>query len=236
MQGVELSAQSFLSKLEFGAQAGTFIYQGDLTPSRFGSFKTPGLQLGVSASMPLNNFLSARANFSFGKIRGDDAKYAHPEWRQHRNLNFRSPVFEVAALVKWDVMGNARSSMGFSPYLFGGVGLSFLRVRRDASNFDGEYFSAENAVTAGLSADLDHSTPRSLLVFPVGAGVRYPLTEFISLNAEAAYRFAFNDYIDGFSQAGNAARKDHYHSISVGVLYRFRSSGAVKCPPALSYR
>lgn len=233
MQGVDLNAQSLLSKLEFGAQAGTFIYQGDLTPSRLGSLKTPGWQLGLSASMPLNNFLSARANFSFGKLKGDDAKYAHPGWRQHRNLNFKSPVFEVAGLVNWDIMGDPKNSIGLSPYLFGGVGLSFLKVRRDASNFDSEYFSAENAVTAGLNSDLNHSTPRTLLVFPVGAGVRYPLTEYISLNAEAAYRIAFNDYIDGFSKAGNPSRKDHYHSLSVGLLYRFKSPGSVKCPPAL---
>jgi hypothetical protein len=83
MQSIEINAQSFLSKLEFGAQAGTFIYQGDLTPARFGSFKTPGWQLGLSASMPLNNFLFARANFLFGEIKGDDASYTHPEWRQH---------------------------------------------------------------------------------------------------------------------------------------------------------
>jgi opacity protein-like surface antigen len=147
-----------------------------------------------------------------------------------------SPVIEVAGLVIWDIIGNQKSNLGFSPYLFGGAGLSFLRVSRDASNFDGEYFSTENAVTEGLNVDLNHLTPRSLLVFPVGAGVRYPLTELISLNAEAAYRIAFNDYVDGFSQAGNPSRKDHYHSISFGLLYRFKGSGAVKCPPALSYR
>jgi opacity protein-like surface antigen len=233
MQGIGLNAQSFFSKLEFGAQAGTFIYQGDLTPARFGSFKTPGIQLGISASMPLNNYLSARANISFGKMHGDDAAYSHPEWRQHRNLNFKSPVFEIAGLVNWNITGDPQYNAGLTPYLFAGAGISFLRIRRDASNFDGEYFSAENAVTSGLNNDLAHSTPRALLVFPAGAGVRYPLTEYLSLNAEAAYRFAFSDYIDGFSQAGNSKLNDHYHSISIGVLYRFPPSGAVKCPTVM---
>lgn len=230
MQGIELKAQSLLSTLEFGAQAGTFIYQGDLTPSRFGSFKTPGLQLGISASMPLNNFLSARANIAFGKLRGDDAKYDDPEWRQHRNLNFSAPVFEVSGQVVWNITGDPQNNAGLTPYLFGGMGLSFLRVRRNASNFDGEYFQDQPAVQAGLTADLEHRTPGALLVFPVGAGVRYPITNNISLNAEGAYRLAFSDYIDGFSKAGNPSLRDHYHSISVGVLYRFNSAGAVKCP------
>jgi opacity protein-like surface antigen len=230
MQGIELHAQSILSKIELGANAGVFIYQGDLTPSRFGSFKTPGLQLGISAGMPLNHFLAARANIAFGKIRGDDAKYDNPEWRQHRNLNFSSPVFEVSGQVVWNIMGDPQNRMGITPYLFGGAGLSFLRVRRSAANFDGEYFMNQPALQTGLTADLEQSTPKALLVFPVGAGLRYPLTNKISLNTEAAYRLAFNDYIDGFSKAGNPGRKDHYHSVSVGVLYRIGSPGAVGCP------
>lgn len=230
MQSTELNAQSILSQLEFGANAGTFIYQGDLTPSKFGSFRTPGLQLGISASMPLNNFLAARANIAFGKLRGDDAKYDNPEWRQERNLNFKSPVFEISGQVVWNITGNPQDNVGLTPYLFAGAGISFMRVRRDASNFNGEYFTDQPALYTGLTADMDHSTPKALLVFPVGAGIRYPLTNKLSLNTEAAYRVAFDDYIDGFSQAGNPARKDHYHSISIGVLYRIGSSGAVACP------
>lgn len=230
MQSTGLNAQSILSKLEFGANLGAFIYQGDLTPSRFGSFRTPGLQLGISASMPLNNFLAARANIAFGKLRGDDAKYSSPEWRKHRNLNFRSPVFELSGQVVWNITGDPQNSMGLTPYLFAGAGLSFLRINRDASNFDGEYFSNEPALQTGLTADLNHRTPKALLVFPVGAGFRYPLTNKLSVNTEAAYRLAFSDYIDGFSQAGNPSFNDHYHSISVGILYRLGSSGAVACP------
>lgn len=230
MQGAELNAQSIFNKLEFGVNAGTFIYQGDLTPSKFGSFKTPGLQLGISASMPLNNFLAARANIAFGKLRGDDAKYANPGWRQHRNLNFSSPVFEISGQVVWNITGNPENRTGLSPYLFGGGGLSFLGVRRNAANFDGEYFMDQPALQTGLTADLEHSTPKALLVFPVGAGLRYPLTNKLSLNSEAAYRLAFSDYVDGFSQAGNPSLKDHYHSISIGVLYRIGSPGAVACP------
>lgn len=230
MQGAELNAQSIFSKLELGVNAGIFVYQGDLTPERLGAFKTPGLQLGISAGMPLNNFLAARANIAFGKLRGDDAAYDKPEWRRQRNLNFSSPVFEISGQVVWNITGNPGNSTGLTPYLFGGAGLSFLGVRRSAANFNGEYFMDQPALQTGLTADLNHSTPKALLVFPVGAGIRYPLTNKLSLNTEAAYRLAFSDYIDGFSQAGNPGLRDHYHSISIGVLYRIGSSGAVACP------
>ncbi|HEY0678113.1 MAG TPA: DUF6089 family protein [Chitinophagaceae bacterium] len=230
VQNSPLHAQSFMNKLEFGLQAGTFIYQGDLTPARLGSFRTAGFQLGVSASMPLNNFLSVRANIAAGKLKGDDGAYNNPEWRKHRDLNFRSPVIEASALMVWDITGNVQRHTGLAPYLFGGMGLAFLRVRRDASGFDAEYFPAALDLPARVNADLEHATPRALFVLPVGAGVRYPLTERIALHAETSYRLSFNDYIDGFSEAGNTSLRDHYQSYSVGLFYRFNSNNTVKCP------
>lgn len=230
LDGNQLQAQSILSRLELGAQAGSLIYQGDLTPSAFGAYRTPGFQLGVSAGLRLNHYLSVRAGFTFGKLRGNDAAYAQPEWRQHRNLSFRSPVFEMAGLAVWDVLGDPHDRPGLSPYVFGGMGIGLLRIRRDASNFDTEYFSAESAVQQGLTADLSRTAPSAILIFPAGAGVRYPYTERIAIKAEVMYRFSFSDYIDGFSQAGNPTRRDHYHGVSVGVFYRLAGSGALRCP------
>ena len=225
------NAQSLLNRLEFGLHAGTLIYQGDLTPSRFGSYRTPGWQLGASASMPLNHFLAVRANLMYGRMRGDDAAYAHPDWRQHRNFNFNSRVLEVSGLAVWNILGDPQHRTGLSPYIFSGLGFSFVKVNRDASDLDRDYFPAESGVQSGLDADLAHSTPRAVFAFPVGVGVRYPLTERLSLNAETSYRITFNDYLDGFSQSGNPDMKDNYHSISIGIFYRFRGNNSVKCPP-----
>jgi hypothetical protein len=234
LSGIEsnhLNAQSILNKLELGAQAGSLIYQGDLTPERLGAYLTPGFQLGVSAGMRLNYFLSVRADLTFGKLRGNDAKYSSPEWRQHRNLNFKSPVFEIAGLAVWDVMGDPHQRTGISPYVFAGMGVSFLRVQRDASAFDVEYFSAASGVQDGLNTDLARTPPKAVLIFPAaGIGVRYPYTERVSLKAEASYPFSFSDYIDGFSEAGNPDRSDHYHGMSVGIFYRLTGSNALKCP------
>lgn len=223
-------AQSFLGNIELGLHAGSFIYQGDLTPSKFGSFKTPGFNFSLSASKRLNNFLSARANLVVGKLRGDDAKYSEPEWRQHRNFNFKTSVTEFTGLVVWDVLGNPHQRYGLSPYLFAGAGLSFLRVRRDASALDANYFTNESTLQAGLTTDLARTPPRVIPVFPVGLGVRYPLTNKISLSAETSYRASFSDYIDGFSQSGNPARKDSYHSFSLGIFYKINNTNTLACP------
>jgi OOP family OmpA-OmpF porin len=119
---------------------------------------------------------------------------------------------------------------GLSPYISAGVGFTFLHIKRNYSNYNAAWFAEESALSAGLSADLAHSLPKGFLVFPVGFGLRYSLTENVSLNAESSYRLNSTDYLDGFSQAANPAKKDHYFSNAVGLIYSFGKKNRLKCP------
>ena len=215
--------------------AGPFLYQGDLAPSPLGSFKTvhPGLTL--FGSRLLNRFFALRTTLSIVQLSGDDLKYANVAWRQARGLNFHTSVFEVSESIVWDVLGNNDDHYRtrLAPYLFAGVGYSFLRVRRDASHFNSSYFGAESTVTNGLTADLARDMPRGIPVIPVGVGLRYSVSPAWSVNLESAYRFTFTDYLDGFSKVGDPRKMDHYYGISVGVIYTFLKSRELKCPRKL---
>jgi hypothetical protein len=87
---------------------------------------------------------------------------------------------------------------GLSPYLFAGLGVSLLNIKRDWSRFNAEYFSSEPKTLSGLAADQQHPLPALIPVFPMGIGIRYPISPSISVNAETSYRFTFTDYLDGF--------------------------------------
>jgi opacity protein-like surface antigen len=222
-----LPAQSsFDSKYEIGINAGTLIYQGDLAPSDIGSFKTPGLVVGLYGSRRLTNKLAARLDLSFGRLRGDDAKYDEPDWRQERALKFKTPATEVAALLVWNALGSDRR---FSPYLFAGLGYTFLKIDRDYSRFNYAYF-ANQGLGEELQRDIEHDLPRSEFMIPVGVGVRYALTEKWGLNVESAYRHISTDYLDGFSRAGNPKRDDAYFKFSLGVSYRLDGKDPYACP------
>lgn len=222
-----LQAQSpFDSKYEIGINAGTLIYQGDLTPDAVGSFKTPGLVVGLYGSRRLTNKLAARLDLSFGRLRGDDAKYESPDWRQERALKFKTPVTEVAALLVWNALGTDRR---FSPYLFAGLGYTFLKIDRDYSRFNYAYF-ADQGLGEYLQRDIEHDLPRSEFMVPIGVGVRYALTDKLGLNVESAYRHISTDYLDGFSQAGNPKRDDAYFKFSVGVSYQLGKKDPLDCP------
>jgi len=217
-------------KFQFGISAGTFIYQGDLTPSSIGSYKTVQPAINLFAAKLFSPSFALRGNIAFGKLKGDDAKYDHPDYRQQRNFNFSSPVFEISGLAEWNILGRNYISRGFAPYLFAGVGYNILKIRRDYSNLNVEYFGSESELVTGLTADAQRSLPKGLLVLPVGAGVRYYLSDRIGISAETSYRIMSNDYLDGFSQSANPSKGDHYYSHTIGIVYRIGKKNMLDCP------
>src|SRR4028119_118393 len=88
--------QKSMNNLELGFNLGTYIYQGDLTPAALGSYKTPGFGMMIFAKKQISNPFSIRANLAYATLRGDEAEYTHPSWRQQRNLSFRSRVIELS--------------------------------------------------------------------------------------------------------------------------------------------
>jgi hypothetical protein len=226
-----LHAQIDLSKYEVGLSGGVFVYQGDLTPQAIGSYKTMKPQLALHLYRIISPAFSVRFNINRGKLYGNDAKYNSPDWRQERNFNFTTPVTELSLQGVWNFL-QARSPR-FSPYLFAGAGLSFLKIKRDWSNMNDSLFGDGSDVRAGLIIDAAKSTPRIIPVVPVGAGVRYALNDRFSLIGETSYRLSFTDYLDGFSKAANPDKNDHYLSHSIGVIYSFNkknNNSRLGCP------
>jgi hypothetical protein len=117
----------------------------------------------------------------------------------------------------WDLVRREQKigSLNVTPYLLGGVGYSFLNIDRS--------YPAGSTFSSGLDVDLAHPLPKSIPVVLAGGGIRHAITPAIAVIAEAAYRIAtFTDYVDGFSQAGNPDRDDHYYTVSIGLIYSFQ--------------
>jgi hypothetical protein len=229
---VKMKAQVPFPKVELGVTAGTFVYQGDVTPVRAGAYNTiKPPQFGVFITRLLGPSLSLRLNFTAGKLKGDDARYASPYWRKERNFKFSTPVTEITALLQWDVTGQnySRQAKSLAPYFFVGAGYALFHIRRDWSGINRSLFVGSQ-VPAGLPADSAHQVPRGLPVVPAGFGLRYAISQDWSLLAETSYRFVFNDYLDGFSKAANPARDDHFFSHSLGVIYTFGRFDPLACP------
>jgi hypothetical protein len=224
-------AQFTPSKWEIGINAGTLIYQGDLSQNALGYTNSlkPSVELWVSKS--LDAYFSIRVNLLQGSLGADESTYSTPDWRRHRNLAFNTSVTEVSAELVWDLSGKTyREGMRrFSPYFFAGAGFAILTIKRNWSRFDTTYFNSQTTASHGLGLDTLHKTPAFLPVIPVGAGLRFMVTNRIFINAEATYRITSSDYIDGFSYSGNPAKNDHFYGLTLGISYRFGGNG-MSCP------
>ena len=224
-------AQINLSNWQVGVNGGIFVYQGDLTPSTLGSYKTVKPTLSVYVSRILSPSFLLRTNLALGQLKGDESKYSSPAYRRQRNLSFTTPVTELSELLVWNMFGNSSNEIGnkFSPYIFGGIGVSFLNVKR-ASNLNKSYFANEPTVAIGLAADMRVNPPTAILVVPVGAGIEYYLTPHIALTAETNFRYTRTDYLDGFSKVTNTNKNDFYQSHTVGLVYKFGKKNQLGCP------
>jgi len=201
---------------EVGLNVGTLIYQGDLTPTKIGSLKTPGLSFGIMGLKHISPSVAIRLDFTIGTISGDDKEYTNPAWRKQRGLAFSTSIKELSASVMYKPLPDAL----LSPYIFGGVGMAFTDIHPYTESFNKNYFLINEPITVSrLAEDMQQTLPKSIVVFPVGFGARYQLNENFSMHAEFSYRIMSTDYLDGFSKIAETNKNDHYYKACLGFIY-----------------
>ena len=226
-----LNAQIKWSDLDYGAHIGTLIYQGDLTPARIGYTKCIRPMIGFNIAKSVSPFVSLRANVDFGSILANDAKYSSPSWKQLRNFNFSTSVTELSLHGIYNFQGenDENNFSRLQAYIFGGAGISFLKIKRDFSKFNRTVFDAKSPVAIGLALDSVHKLPGIIPVIPMGAGLKYFINKSWSLTSEFTYRLLFTDYLDGFKYAADRNKNDSYYGLALGIVYR-PSINKYRCP------
>jgi hypothetical protein len=225
------AAQSKQSKFEIGGGVSAFVYQGDLTPSRMGSLRTikPGILLFVNYK--LKTKWALQGAFNWGSLKGDEAKYDKPDYRIQRAFAFTTPVVELSAKAVYHVLGtDADETRKVAPYVAGGLGVSFLNIKRDYSRLNAAYFENIPTPLSRLQEDINQAPPKVLLTVPVTIGARKYISRKFSAFAEGTYRFMFSDYLDGFSKSVSEKYNDHFYTVSLGVIYKFKKDRGIDCP------
>lgn len=203
----------------WGLNSAVFIYQGDLTSSSAGSWKTTRTGIAFTAARALNGRSSLKYSLTFGSLEGDDAKYRQDQlFRAYRKFYFRSNFAELTASHTIFLFHHDRKPHRFNPYLSAGAGAALLfNTERRTGETDFSYFSPD--LKTKLSEDSLHGFPPLILAVPVGAGFNWRLKDGLYFNMEALYRFTSSDYLDGFSRAGNNFKNDFFYGISAGIHF-----------------
>lgn len=216
--------QQVYKRWELGGGAGWSGYLGDLNKSDFFS-QEPKLSGGLLGRYHISRNWALRGALTFGKLSGSDANF---DDRKVRGFKTTSSLTDLSAIVEYDFLGKNRfkyDSTAFqvrfkrrlSPYLFTGAGVGFTNPKPD---FTGTASTPAN-FRQGAIADQAANYSKSNFVVPFGIGVRYDLNENWVLGAEAGFRLAFSDYLDGISQGANPSRDDRYKLSTLSITYRF---------------
>lgn len=169
----------------------------------------------------LTEILSARLNFTYNMLHGDDNASAN-ENRQSRNLNFRSNVFEFGTNVDYYFIkekeiprysfSSLASMRNFSAYFTVGFGALHFNPQ---GKYNGEWVDLQPLCTEGQGSGVTFSaldtkgtqvevktqSPYKLWAFsiPIGIGVKYNLNQQFAIGLEISNHYTTTDFLDDCS-------------------------------------
>jgi opacity protein-like surface antigen len=195
LTGLTVSVQAQPWSLElFG---GISNYQGDLNETRY-TFKDSKAAFGIGAGYTFTDHLTFRGMFYYSNLNADDKNNTDPLLIS-RNLNFSTRIYELGLMAQYHIFStdNAR----INPYLVAGV--SLFRFNPYTYDTLGTKYYLRPLSTEGQGlADYPDKDPYSLTQFalPFGAGIKFKVSENISIGWEVVLRKTFTDYLDDLSK------------------------------------
>jgi hypothetical protein len=171
------------------------------------NMKNTQLSGGVYVTAMYRGAVGLRLEGSFGQVKAYDSVLkgvALPaKNRYERNLNFRSSISEIAAMLEIHPLyfrGGDVEPSRISPYLLGGVGLFSFNPQ---GNINNTWVNLHPLRTEGQGfkeyPDRKVYKLRQMNV-PLGFGVKYELNALFNARFEIVHRILFTDYLDDVSR------------------------------------
>lgn len=197
-----VQAQSYRD-FEAGVFLGLGNSQGDVVPAQFYTFQANSFAYGLFVKKYFNPYAGLRLSYYNGEISGDDEQF---DVRDERFARFTTSLQELSLRLEVDAIGDTKKEhIGWSPYGFVGLGLTVFEPSTDY----GLYETAEFA-QGWVAEDKMNLDAQQAVAIPLGIGIKNNLKNGLNFGIELGYRWAFTDYLDGISQAGNPDNDDSY--------------------------
>lgn len=225
--GVLFSFAAQAQYFEIGIGAGTSNFLGDLGKKEAkGKFYFGDLEASLfkpAASFFVRNSFSkrfsVRLGLTYGMLEGDDRLSKFEEvgdnawYRYHRNLHFKSHIIEGALTAEFNILKYVPGSLQhrITPYIFGGVAIFAFDPK---AQYNGEWVRLQPIGTEGQGLPQYPDKKKYSLIqpaIPLGIGVKFNATKFLSLGLEFGHRVTFTDYIDDVSTTYADPRDINYY-------------------------
>lgn len=169
-------------------------YTGDLQQKRFTLNQAKGV-ITAGATYNLTDKLALRSEYSFAKLAADDKLSTVASLRQ-RNLNFSTIIQEFTLMGEYDIRNLKEHA--FTPYVFGGIGV--FRYSPFTLNERGDKVWLHGLNTEGQGFARGRKLyNKTQLNIPLGAGLKYALSEDLHVGFEIGLRVLKTDYLDDVS-------------------------------------
>lgn len=197
---------------EAGVSVGAANYAGDLSDGDFLPAEYRGA-IGIFTRYNYNERIAARATVTLGSIQGADAR-SHNAPQVARNLDFESPLAEVAVMGEYNLLPYAPRNHDVAA-LYVTAGVAGFRFN-PTTTFNGESVELQPLETEGVAYS------RFNLAIPFGGGLKLNVTDRLNLGLEVIARHTFTDYLDDVS--GDYADVDaQYATDPMTAALSFRS-------------
>lgn len=165
---------------------------------------------GLFISAVYKNAVAFRLEGTFGKLTANDNVLAGvtdiAAERYNRNLNFKTSITEIAGIAEFhplfifiDWVSRDAEPPRYSPYLLAGVGYYSFNPQAE---IDGRWVDLQPLSTEGQGFAEYPDRPVYKLKqmnIPLGIGLKYELSQFLTLRGEFIYRKLNTDYLDDVS-------------------------------------
>ena len=169
----------------------------------------PSIQLGYKYQFARH--FSSRSFFNYSWLSGNDAN-TKEIFRQNRNLNFRTPIYELASAIEYSYefnqnghrynLGGVRgfggwSAFSYTPYAYVGVGGYYFNAK---GKYAGKWNALRTLTTEGegLVSTRKQYSPLQFTI-PLGIGLRVRISKAWEIGIEYTQNICFTDYIDDVS-------------------------------------
>ena len=196
-----LGASNFLGDLGGADKIGAGGFQDlELSLTRY--------VLNVGGRYRLMSWLAMKGSLNIGMIKGDD-KLTNEVSRQYRNLSFKSPIVELAAVVEVSVIQEKAGSRyrikgvkgrrGLALNTFPYIGIAAFYFNPKAE-YKGVWHALQPLTTEGQGQfETRKKYSRFQIAIPIGIGFKYALDRRWSISLDYGIRKTFTDYLDDVS-------------------------------------
>lgn len=170
-------------------------YQGDLQSKNF-TLNQANLAVGAGLQYDFTPHIAARLGFNYGSLEADDKQ--NSGLLRARNLNFHSKIVEGSLLLQYTLFDLSEKRL--SPYIFAGAAIYHFDPYTYDTLGNKIFLKPLSTEGQGLSQYPNRKEYKlTQFAIPIGGGIKFRISDNVTLGYELGIRKLFTDYIDDVS-------------------------------------